>query len=279
MMGSSNISIQVKNGEFAMDFIGDILVGDFQSICVLLFSNSKYFAEIYIDLLLFTFYRTFVIGYVIFLFNCANCSYGNSFLNSLQLFFYHFIYYFISISSYLVKKYIKKHKHKHNLDILICQYENNSQMLRINLKTDYFYKIQVHSIIESSLFFLFSNYIIFKQTSMEGQYISQEYKQSIGLYVIGFVCNIKILTISNQNYKEGVVNFAVFVVFSAIYLPLEVVYTSELLVFEEFATHLFTPGVFLSILSIFVVVFVVNIVLECNIYVPQFFTQGIVRLQ
>lgn len=73
----------MKNTKYNVNYLGDIIVNDFQSVSNLLYSNSRFMAEIYEELLLFTFYRAFLMGYIILFVNVSNCSYGNSLWDAL----------------------------------------------------------------------------------------------------------------------------------------------------------------------------------------------------
>ncbi len=59
----------MENKLYNIDYLGDLLVNDFLCISNIIYSSSIYMAEMYDELLIFTFYRAFVMGYAIMLFN------------------------------------------------------------------------------------------------------------------------------------------------------------------------------------------------------------------
>ena len=52
----------------------DICVNSFEDLCGLMFFESRIFAEVYDDLLVFSFYRSLLILYALFLIYSTNCS-------------------------------------------------------------------------------------------------------------------------------------------------------------------------------------------------------------
>lgn len=62
---------------------GDILVSELSSVSGLIYSNSRLMAEVYEELLLFTFYRAFLLGYIVMFFNVETCTFGNSLWDAL----------------------------------------------------------------------------------------------------------------------------------------------------------------------------------------------------
>lgn len=125
MLSSAEISIKIHQPKRAtcagtLGVKGDILVSDLATVSGLLYSTSRFMAELYEELLLFTFYRAFVLGYTVMFMNIATCSFGNSLWDALQIFFFHTVLYLVSIASYLLKKYSKKEKYKdHSERILV----------------------------------------------------------------------------------------------------------------------------------------------------------------
>ena len=62
--------------------MGDILVKEWESISYLIYCDSIFFAEIYEEVLLYTFYRAFLTVYIILMLNIHDCAYGSSLWNS-----------------------------------------------------------------------------------------------------------------------------------------------------------------------------------------------------
>ena len=107
MMHKADFSIQMFNKNRKIMNFGSILVRNFDTIIQLIFSYSYFFTEIYNDIIYFTFYRAFLLGYFIFFFNIVQCTYGSQIFTSYQIFFYETFFYICSLLLYFYCKYSK----------------------------------------------------------------------------------------------------------------------------------------------------------------------------
>ncbi|EGR30375.1 hypothetical protein IMG5_133420 [Ichthyophthirius multifiliis] len=238
MFKVADVSIQMRNTKYNMDYLGDIFVNDYNSILNLIFSQSRFMAEVYEDLLLYSFYRSFVIGYVILLLNIQDCTFGSSILDGLQLFFYHSSFYIVSLTSYLIKKYTKLHKYSININILVNQYKNNITTFKKQKMIIFFYKIIFHSFSESIVIYMILYWIINFYSKQNGKTYTTRTMQVFSFFAIGFTCTIKILITAKQNYKEAIATFIFYIVSCAIYLPLEDIYKDNPFAFKELSEYI-----------------------------------------
>ncbi|EAR93104.2 adenylate/guanylate cyclase domain protein (macronuclear) [Tetrahymena thermophila SB210] len=278
MMQSADISIQMKNFKYNVNYIGDIMVNDFTSISNLLYSNSRYMAELYEELLLYAFYRAFLLGYIILFIEASNCSYGNSLWNSLEIFFFHSLLYVVSITSYLIKKYSKKHKYSINNEILIDQFKNSTFTFKKQKTMGFFYKVVFHSLAEAFVLYL-NIYFVFNFDSNDvGKSYTLKTVEMYGYFLIGIATTMKILVVSNQNFKEGITTFLFFCICYFIYLPLEDLYQNYPFQFQEVIEQISSSvHIIIFMISIIFFVFGFQIILEYCLFIPSFFPQSLVR--
>ena len=76
-------------------------------------------AEIQEEILLYSFYRSFLVGNILLLLNIRYNIFITTLWDSLQLLFFYLFFYSINIASFLAKKYSKKHKHTFDADLLL----------------------------------------------------------------------------------------------------------------------------------------------------------------
>lgn len=78
---------------------------DFKSLSKLIFLTSRFFSEVYEELLVFCFYRSFLLGYMLLFFNMIDCTYGSSLWSGYDILNFNTVFFFFSLIPYGFKKY------------------------------------------------------------------------------------------------------------------------------------------------------------------------------
>jgi len=106
LMQESDMSVQIENkNELSSNYLGDIILKDFKSFARLFFVSSRFFSEVYEELLVFCFYRSFIFGYMILFFNLADCTYASSLWSGYDILHFNTVFFFLSLLPYIYKKY------------------------------------------------------------------------------------------------------------------------------------------------------------------------------
>lgn len=79
---------------------------DFRSLRSLLFVSSRFFAELYEELLVFCFYRQFLIGYMLFIYNISYSNFANRVWSGYDLIHFNTNFFFLSLLPYARKKFL-----------------------------------------------------------------------------------------------------------------------------------------------------------------------------
>ncbi|CAD8108619.1 unnamed protein product [Paramecium sonneborni] len=130
----------------------DICVNNFEDLCGLMFFESRIFAEVYDDLLVFSFYRSLLILYALFLIYSTNCSQNNQLVEGSWLTVYQSLMLFLQQISSLISK-------------LNENYHGDSKMyheqFKINIKTfkkkkvlSFIFKINGNALLDALLLWL-----------------------------------------------------------------------------------------------------------------------------
>ncbi|CAD8169381.1 unnamed protein product [Paramecium pentaurelia] len=130
----------------------DVCLKDYVNLSALMFFESRIFAEVYDDLLVFSFYRSLLIIYILFLYYATYCSQNNTIFTGTWLTVYQsillFIQQLVSLKSKMQRQYDK------DSITYIEQFKNNIKIFKKKKVASFIFKINGNALLDAALLYI-----------------------------------------------------------------------------------------------------------------------------
>ncbi|KAL4479077.1 hypothetical protein ABPG73_022195 [Tetrahymena malaccensis] len=274
MMQETDVSIQIENcRKTSISELGDIIVKDFKTLQRLIFLTSRFFSEVYEELLLYCFYRSFLLAYMILFFNLIDCTYASSIFSGYDILNYNTVFFIFSIIPYTYKKYrlFKHYQQFKNQDQIVEQFKYNIKVFKKKKTMLFLYKVVGHSFLESLVLFVicYFNFNFGSQTN--GKDNSLIVLKRLGLIMITFWSQVKFNIANNQSYFEIICSHTFHFIGVIVYLSFGAMIDNNPSNFVELGEMIQSPQMYITIFSLAMFAVILQIFLENNMYIQKFF--------
>ncbi|KAL4496221.1 hypothetical protein ABPG72_012958 [Tetrahymena utriculariae] len=274
MMQETDVSIQIENcKKTSISELGDIIVKDFKTLSRLIFLTSRFFSEVYEELLLYCFYRSFLLAYMILFFNLIDCTYASSLFSGYDILNYNTVFFIFSIIPYTYKKYrlFKHYQQFKSQEQIVEQFKYNIKVFKKKKTMLFLYKVIGHSFLESLILFVicYFNFNFGSQTN--GKDNSLIVLKRLGLIMITFWSQVKFNIANNQSYIEIICSHAFHFIGVIVYLSFGAMIDKNPSNFVELGEMIQSPQMNITIFSLAMFAVILQIFLENNMYIQKFF--------